>query len=168
MTSSLAYMQSLERQVSALSKKVDDGLSEMRKVEANNDIEELRRDVEAINNRLDNMQSQLLNIRTIETCGESVIVDPQFDCIVSVVSEHYRIPRRDILGSWRDQDIILPRHVAIWAVHESADFPLSKIAKLFKRDHSTVKYAVTKINRLRASDLAVLNDTNAILRKVQA
>lgn len=66
--------------------------------------------------------------------------------IIDKVAEEYDIPSSDILSAKRSQEIVEPRHVAMYLCRTMTDFSYKAIAKKFNRnDHSTVKHAEDKI-----------------------
>ena len=69
--------------------------------------------------------------------------------IVDIVSNHFNVPAREIVGIRRFNSITMPRHVVYWAAREFTDLSYPVIAKhIGKRDHTTIMYGSEKIARL--------------------
>lgn len=73
---------------------------------------------------------------------------PSIDQIQRAVAARYKVSRVDILSRRRDWQSTYARHVAMWiARHETlCSFP--EIARAFHKDHTTVLYAVERVERL--------------------
>ncbi len=83
-----------------------------------------------------------------------VEVDPQE--IVRKVAEHFSLRPEDLLGGGRRKEVVLPRQIAMYLVRELTRASLPEIGQLFGgRDHTTVLYAIQKIQELAESDREV-------------
>jgi len=83
-----------------------------------------------------------------------VEVDPQE--IVRKVAEHFALRPEDLLGGGRRKEVVLPRQIAMYLVRELTRASLPEIGQLFGgRDHTTVLYAIQKIQELAESDREV-------------
>jgi len=68
------------------------------------------------------------------------------DRIMDVVCKHYGVRVTDLNGRRRTQSIVLPRQVAMYLARKMTPLSLMEIGARFGgRDHSTVLYAVSKI-----------------------
>jgi chromosomal replication initiator protein len=68
------------------------------------------------------------------------------DRIMDVVCKHYGVRVTDLNGRRRTQSIVLPRQVAMYLTRKMTPLSLMEIGARFGgRDHSTVLYAVSKI-----------------------
>ncbi len=73
--------------------------------------------------------------------------------IQGVVEKFYGVSHADLLGPKRSQDIVFPRHVAIFLCHDILDLPLKSIANKFGgRDHSTADNSIKKIEQRMITD----------------
>ncbi len=73
--------------------------------------------------------------------------------IQSAVCEAFRVSLAELKGDKRTQDIVYPRHVAMYLARELTDVSLPKIgAKFGGRDHSSVIHAKDKISKLLVED----------------
>ncbi len=69
-----------------------------------------------------------------------------------MVCAHFQIGRLDMLSDRRSTDMVLPRHLAIYLCRTLTFRSLNEIARLFRRDHTTVMHAVDHIQRQRMCD----------------
>ncbi len=78
------------------------------------------------------------------------IISPQQ--LISAVADTYNVKLSDLVSKKRSQSIVHPRQVAMYLMRERLNLSLKEIGEQFKRDHSTVKYAVDSINNQMKSD----------------
>ncbi len=94
-----------------------------------------------------------------------VEVDPQE--IVRVVAEHFGLRPEDLVGGGRRKEVVLPRQMAMFLVRELTRASLPEIGQLFGgRDHTTVLYAIQKVQELSESDREVQAILRALKEKV--
>jgi chromosomal replication initiator protein len=78
--------------------------------------------------------------------------------IQSAVCDAFRVNLAELKGDKRTQDIVYPRHVAMYLARELTDVSLPKIgAKFGGRDHSSVIHAKDKISKLLVEDRDAFN-----------
>ena len=84
---------------------------------------------------------------------ESQLAVMGVDRILDVVCRHYDVRVTDLNGRRRTQSIVLPRQVAMYLTRKLTPMSLMEIGARFGgRDHSTVLYAVSKIEeRMKAT-----------------
>ena len=72
----------------------------------------------------------------------------RFNFVINTVCEFYCVGPCDIYGAQRTRDVVLPRHVAIWAIKNSCSWlSIAGIGRKFgKRDHTTCLHAIHKID----------------------
>lgn len=88
--------------------------------------------------------------------------------IQTVTADHYGIKRSDLLSRRRVQKIVRPRQVAMYICKLVTTKSLPEIARAFDgRDHTTVMYAVRKIEELRKEDAEIDADIALLLRRLQ-
>jgi len=88
--------------------------------------------------------------------------------IQTVTADHYGLKRSDLLSRRRVQKIVRPRQVAMYICKLITTKSLPEIARAFDgRDHTTVMYAVRKIEDLRKEDAEIDADIALLLRKLQ-
>jgi chromosomal replication initiator protein len=74
--------------------------------------------------------------------------------IMLVVSEHFNINIKDLVGTKRHQHIAHARQVAMYLCRQMLSFSYPSLGRSFGgKDHSTVLYSVKKIEQLQEDDL---------------
>ena len=75
------------------------------------------------------------------------------------VAQHYNIKAAELSSSRRAQAVVRPRHVAMYLAKQLTSRSLPEIGRKFgKRDHTTVMYAIRRIEELRPKDPALDED----------
>lgn len=78
------------------------------------------------------------------------------ELIQQIVAEHYNIRVEDIQGSKKPKNIAFPRQVSMYLCRKLLDISLPKIGESFGgRDHTTVIYAISKIEKQLETDTAL-------------
>ena len=68
--------------------------------------------------------------------------------IISVVADYYNKTPSQLMGSSREGEITLARHVAMYLIRAKLDVPFTKIGYMFGgKDHSTVMSGVNKVEK---------------------
>ncbi len=84
------------------------------------------------------------------------------------VSRFYGISKNDLVGNKRSQSIAYPRQIAMYLSRELTDHSLPKIGTEFGgRDHTTVIYANTKIQRLMTEQRDVYNQIQTLTNSIR-
>ena len=81
--------------------------------------------------------------------------------IVHKTAEHFSVKPDDVKGKSRRQELVVPRQIAMYLIRELTPHSFPEIGSFFSgRDHSTVMYAVNKVQ-------TQLDQAHAIARDVQ-
>lgn len=84
------------------------------------------------------------------------------------VCRYYQISKNDLVGNKRSQAIAFPRQIAMYLSRELTDHSLPKIGNEFGgRDHTTVMYANTKIQRLMNEQRDVYNQIQTLTNLIR-
>jgi chromosomal replication initiator protein len=76
--------------------------------------------------------------------------------IIERTARHFQIPLEDLVGPKRDKDIVVPRQVAMYILHEELRLSYPKIAReLGRKDHTTAMHSVRKIAQESQVDAAL-------------
>lgn len=87
--------------------------------------------------------------------------------IISVVSEHYGVPRIDIISQRRTAAVIKPRHVAVYLARVLTVQSLPEIGRRFGgRDHTTILSAYRRISGLIEHDPGFAAEVDALRLKI--
>lgn len=70
---------------------------------------------------------------------------PTIEQVISAVAKEYGYSNAQLIGLKRYVELVRPRHIAIWLAYEYTDSALVTIGRRFKRDHSTITYAIQKV-----------------------
>jgi chromosomal replication initiator protein len=90
------------------------------------------------------------------------------EMIVNKVAAHFDISPKEIMGSNRNKDLVLPRHVSIYIAKKLMDRSVSEIAKSFnKKNHSTVIHALEKMEEAQKSDQKLKGDIDHIITELK-
>lgn len=73
------------------------------------------------------------------------IITPEM--VVESCSKFYNIKKEDILGTRKTKEIAKARQVSMYLMREIIGIAQLKIAKFFGKDHTTVSYAIEKIEK---------------------
>lgn len=69
------------------------------------------------------------------------------DVIKKIVCKYYGISVKDLVSRSRKQNIVRPRHIAIYLSRRYTDQPLQAIGKSFNRYHATALHAIGMVER---------------------
>ena len=84
------------------------------------------------------------------------------------VAAHYNIKPAELSSSRRAQAVVRPRHVAMYLAKQLTSRSLPEIGRKFgKRDHTTVMYAIRRIEELRPRDAALDEDVEFLWRSLE-
>jgi chromosomal replication initiator protein len=90
------------------------------------------------------------------------------DKIQKIVAEFFGITQRELKSRKRTKEVALPRQVAMYLSRELTDQSLSDIGKNFGgKDHATVIYAFSKIEKRRNTDEAFNRIIQNILKRIK-
>ncbi len=79
--------------------------------------------------------------------------------VLGLVSERFNVTEQDIKSGMRVHSKLIPRQMGMLLTHEFTSLPLTEIATAFgRKDHSTVKNALTAIKRKMKSDVRLRRD----------
>jgi len=95
-------------------------------------------------------------------CPATVPLDVSL--IQRVVARHYGVTEEAMRGKRRTSTVVTARQVAMYLARSIAKLSYVEIGRQFGKDHSTVLFAVRKIERLRESDPT----TGAALDQIQS
>jgi len=87
--------------------------------------------------------------------------------IIDKTAAYFNLQPADVTGAKRDKDIVVPRQIAMYLIHEELDLSFPKIAAaLGKRDHTTAIHSIRKIERLMETDDDLRSDVNHIKERI--
>lgn len=84
------------------------------------------------------------------------------------VCRYYGIAHGELVGSKRKQEIVFPRHVAMYLSQELTDLSLPKIGAEFGgKDHTTVMHAAAKIKKMMTSKADVYQEIEYLTKELR-
>ena len=93
---------------------------------------------------------------------------PTIEEIQKVVAEHYNIRMADMHSPRRSQAVARPRQVAMYIAKQLTACSLPAIGRKFGgRDHTTVLYAVRKVEERMAADKGFAEEVELLIRRLE-
>ena len=131
-----------------------------------NNVKSNIRELEGALNKLialSNLEKKEITLELAEEALKDIIspnVPNKITCeyIIDIVAEHYNITTSDIHSKKRNSEIVIPRQIIMYLCRQMTDAPLTKIANILNKDHTTILHGEKKI----ATDI----ETNESLRNV--
>ena len=75
--------------------------------------------------------------------------------IIKIVAKYFQLTKQDILGPYRRESLVEPRHFAMYLCRANTVQSFTQIGKWFHRDHTTVLYAYFKMKKRGREDAFV-------------
>lgn len=88
--------------------------------------------------------------------------------IQQVVAGYYGIDASYMKSAQRGRDVARPRQIAMFLAKELTPKSLPVIGREFRRDHTTVMYAIERVNHLRLIDGDIADDLTVLREKLAA
>ena len=113
------------------------------------------------------MSQQPLNRQTVAKALSDVFAPSDLQLtmgdILQKTSEHFSVRPEDVKGKSRRQELVVPRQVAMYLIRELTPHSYPEIGSYFSnRDHSTVMYAVNKIQTQLDKGEAISRDVRTL------
>ena len=74
------------------------------------------------------------------------------ETIQKLVADHFSLTVKDLKDKKRKQNIVHPRHLAMFIIHELTECSTTEIGNYFGRDHSSVIHAIKNIEERKRKD----------------
>ena len=96
----------------------------------------------------ENIQS---NIRQLEGAVKKIKAMHELmgERITVSIANYFNIPVEQMISKDRSKDVAYPRQMAMYMIRQELEYSFPDIAKIFKRDHTTVMHACNKIEEER-------------------
>ncbi len=89
-------------------------------------------------------------------------VDPKL--VLTTICDYFNLSQKDLIGSRRQKELVLPRHITMFILSEHLNLTVEKIGQILgNRDHTTVMHGRDKIKKLADTD----KDVQRILGEVK-
>ncbi len=131
------------------------------------------RDLDGAVNRLvahNQLTGAPINLKMAETTLRDLLraretKKPKIEDIQRVVSQHYGVPKHDLISARRTRVIVRPRQIAMYLSKTLTPRSLPEIGRRFgNRDHTTVLHAVRKVEELIDRDTQMAEDVETLKR----
>jgi chromosomal replication initiator protein len=86
--------------------------------------------------------------------------------ILSAVSEIMGVEKDDLLGRRRPRILVVPRHLAMYVLHEIGQLSYPSIGRMFFRDHSSVLHGCRNAECWLEHNQQTRDDYERILRRL--
>ena len=89
-------------------------------------------------------------------------LNPTPERIMEAVANYFYIPVEQMISQNRSKDVAYPRQMATYMIRQELEYSFPDIAKIFKRDHTTVMHACNKIEEERKNS----RETEDVIKKL--
>lgn len=134
------------------------------------------RELEGALNKLiaySNLEKKEINVSLAEEVLRDILLPDENkevtpELIIKIVAEHYGITMADIAGTKRNNEIVVPRQVAMYLCRKMTDASLKSIGNLLgKRDHTTIINGEKKIEaELKLKNSSIKNNIDILIKKI--
>ncbi|MBI2995672.1 MAG: chromosomal replication initiator protein DnaA [Candidatus Melainabacteria bacterium] len=109
----------------------------------------------------------LKNVQRVLSSNHSSCNKPSPETMLKIVASFYNISSDDLISLKRSSDLTLPRHIAIYLLHNSGlSFP--RIGELLsKRTHSSAIYAYKQIKKKLEQDKVLSENVNSLMGLIE-
>lgn len=83
------------------------------------------------------------------------------------VETFYKVSHADLVGKKRTRNIIYARQIAIYLSRQMLDLPFDAIGKKFNKDHSTVMYSVTNVEKKMIENRELREELEALKQLIR-
>jgi len=103
-------------------------------------------ELECLNNRVSDAISHVSQaLRSLEIDNLNIVITD----VQKVVAAHFNVSRLDLVSHRRTQDVVRPRHIAMYLCRNLTTRSMPEISRCFsKRDHTTVMHAIRSVNEM--------------------
>ena len=105
-----------------------------------------------------NLAENAIDALRIENPG----LNPTPERIMEAVANYFYIPVEQMISQNRSKDVAYPRQMAMYMIRQELEYSFPDIAKIFKRDHTTVMHACNKIEEERKGS----RETEEVIKKL--
>ena len=90
------------------------------------------------------------------------------DSIIKIVADHFKLKVSELRSDRKFRLIAAPRQVAMYLIRKITNCSFPEIGHMFGgRDHTTVMYAVKKIEQKLVDDVSLRNTVDALRKKIE-
>ena len=90
------------------------------------------------------------------------------DQIIQAVAKHYNLRMTDIVGRSQSRSVARPRQIAMYLAKTLTSASYPEIGRqIGDRDHTTVMYAIRRVQQLQSNTSRVADDINSLIRTLE-
>jgi chromosomal replication initiator protein len=93
--------------------------------------------------------------------------NPDVSYIKKAIADHFELTVSQIDSEERSRSLAIPRQIAMFLCREMTDTTFPKIAKSFKKDHSTVQHAYNKIKKEVENNEQMKKTVQELMEKIE-
>lgn len=86
-------------------------------------------------------------LKELQSLGQLIDSGDRSRHIIERVAKYFKKDPHELCGPLRRKEIAYVRHVTMYILYKKAGFSYKRIGTMFNRDHTSVIYAITKIQR---------------------
>ena len=118
------------------------------------------------------IQQKVPTIPVVQNFIRDIVSDPQkepikIEQIISEVSRNYSVQESDILSNRRPANIAFARQVAMYIAKETTELSYKSIGESFGKDHTTVLYACTIVEKRMKQDESQKDTIEEIIKNIK-
>ncbi len=99
---------------------------------------------------------------------KTVISKNKIDQVLQIVCDHYNLTQDELLSKKRNNDVVIPRMIAMYICRTYLDENLTKIGIAFGgKNHTTVMNAVNKIKKMILNDDILNNEIQKMINEIR-
>ena len=105
-------------------------------------------------------------LEDVKKRGRRPDVTPEL--IADMVAEHFGLKREELVSRRQDRQVVVPRQIAMFLIHEVLDRTLKEVARFFgKKDHSTVIHSCDKVKADLEAEGPLAQDVKVLRLKIK-
>lgn len=83
--------------------------------------------------------------------------------VINAVAKHFKVSVEDLKGSSRKSRLVFARQIAMYLLRQNLELSLDEVGRsLGDRDHSTVIYGVSKVDKVISSNISVKDEVQRV------
>lgn len=86
--------------------------------------------------------------------------------LLASVAQSFNVTYQELISTIRKQEFALARHAAMYVLKHKKNMSVMKIAEVFEKDHSSVIYALARIEKLLEKDFEIKSKIQVLLTRV--
>lgn len=131
-----------------------------------NNIRELEGALKRVHAYLSFTQEEinLKNVQRVLSCSYNIsTTKPTPEAILKIIASFYNITQEELISSKRSSHLTLPRHIAVYILHEFYKLSFPRIGEILSnRTHSSAVYAYKQVRKKLTKDPLLAEQVNSL------